>query len=108
MTASNLTKLLIIGCQAARLNKGTSNPSGASFQEGCPVIWLKWWPSRQLKMSFYISNHVLVGNNAFVSECSNTILSLPCIGVDHDTNQVMKFVYCLSTYYLSTTYLLLI
>jgi hypothetical protein len=82
-TASNLTKLLIISCQAARLNKGTSNPSGDSFQEGSPVIFLKCWFSRRLKLSFYISNYVLLENNAFVSECSNKSLSLPSIGVDH-------------------------
>jgi len=33
----------------------------------------------------------------FVSECSSYNQSLPCIGLDHDLCQVMKFVYMRST-----------
>ena len=38
-----------------------------------------------------------VQNKCFVSEFSTYSLSLPSIGLDHDSNQVMKFVYIRST-----------
>ena len=42
---------------------------------------------------FWISKHVLVQIGVFVSECSTYSLSMPSVSMDHDSNQVMNFVY---------------
>jgi len=56
------------------------------------------WPlSRHLSNCSWISEPVLVRTKYFVCVCSTYRLSLPCMRLDHDSCQVMKFVYMRTT-----------
>ena len=61
----------------------------------------KWPLSRHLGICFWISIRVLVQTKYFLSECSNYSLSLPCMRLDHDSCQVMKFVHMRKTWSLA-------
>ena len=66
---------------------------GTICREGCTVIFYKWPLSRHFVNCFWISEPVLVRTKCLVSVCSTYRLSLPCMRLDHDSCQVMKFVY---------------
>jgi len=70
---------------------------GTICREGCPVIFHIWPLSRHLSNCFWISEPLLVRTKYFVSVCSTYRLSLPCMRLDHDSCQVMKFVYMRTT-----------
>jgi len=70
---------------------------GTICREGCPVIFHKWPLSRHLGNCFWISEPVLVRNKYFVYVWSTYRLSLPCMLLDHDSCQMMKFLYMRST-----------
>jgi hypothetical protein len=96
MKSRNVCKFLVYPTFVARHAKTPeilAAKVGTICLEGCPVIFLKWSFSRHLGICFWISKHVLVQITFFVSECSNYNLSLTSMSLDHDPNQVMKFVY---------------
>jgi len=51
-------------------------------------------PFRKLFLNIETS----IGTNCFVSECSTNSLSLPSMLLDHDSCQLMKFVYMRTTF----------
>ena len=70
---------------------------GTICREGCPVIFHKRPLSRNLSNCFWISEPVLVRTRYFVCVCSTYRISLLCMRLDHDSCQVMKFVYMRTT-----------
>ena len=70
---------------------------GTICREGCPVIFHIWPLSRHLSNCFWISEPLLVRTKYFVFVCSTNRLSLPCMRLDHDSCQVMKFFYMRTT-----------
>ena len=103
MTRCSLGKLLVVPtfvtrclhiCKAGRDLTGERWPIS---REGCPVIFHKWPLSRHLSNCFWISEPVLFLTKYFVSACSTYRLSLPCMRLDHDSCQVIKFVYMRTT-----------
>ena len=96
-------KFLLVSTFATRclhICKAGRDPSGERWnfcREGSPVIFHKWPLLRSLSNCFLISETVLVRTKFFVSVCSTYRLSLPCMLLDHDSCQVMKFVYMRTT-----------
>jgi len=74
---------------------------GTICREVCPVILLKSSLTQHLGIWFWISKHVFVLITFFVSECSTYSLSLPSMSMDHDSNQVMKFLFMRSDWSVS-------
>ena len=65
--------------------------------EGCPSIFHKRPLSRHLGISFLFRLLYFYKLLCFVSECSTYRLSLSCMRLDHDSGQVMLFVYMRTT-----------
>jgi len=57
----------------------------------------KWPLPRQLDICFWISEPVFVQTIVYRVWVSTYVLSLPCMRLDHDSGQVMKFVYMRTT-----------
>jgi len=74
---------------------------GTICREVCPVILLKSSLTQHLGILYWISKHVFVPITCFVSDCSTYSLSLPSMSMDHDSNQVMKFLYMRSDWSVS-------
>jgi hypothetical protein len=99
MTGCNLGMIIVDPTFAARRLHLSKTPGilASKFRTICRehylVILLKRSLSRHLGITFLNSKHVLVQISFFVSECWTYSLSLPSMGLDHDSSQVMKFVY---------------
>jgi len=74
---------------------------GNICREVYTVILLKSSLTQHYGFWFWISKHVFVPITFFVSDCSTYNLSLPSMSMDHDSNQVMKFLYMLSDWSVS-------
>ena len=103
MTRCSLGKILVVPnfvtrclhvCKAGRYPSGEK---GNICREGCPVIFHIYPLSRHLSNCFWISEPVVVRTKYFESVCSTYRLSLPCMRLDNDSCQVMKFVYMRTT-----------
>jgi len=71
--------------------------NGTICREGSPVIFHKWTISCHLRNCFLICEPVFFRTKYFVPVCSTYRLSLPCMRLDHDSCQVIKFVYMRTT-----------
>ena len=99
MTRCSLDKFLVVPTFVTRrLNicKAGRDPSGERWNY-LSRIFHKWPLSRHLGNCFWISEPVLVRTKYFVSVCSTYWLSMPCMRVDHDSFQVMKFIHMRTT-----------
>jgi len=103
MTRCRKGKFLVVSTFATmclHICKAGRDPSGERWtfcRECSPVIFHKWLLLPSLSNCFLISEPVLFRNKYFVSVCSTKRLSLPCMRLDHDSCQVMKFVYMRTT-----------
>ena len=92
----NVCKFLVLTTFVARHGKTPeilAAKVGNICREVCPVILLKSSLTQHLGIWFWISKHVFVLITFFVSECSTYSLSLPSMSMDHESNQVMKFLH---------------
>jgi len=102
LTRCNLGKFLVVPTSVTRrlhLCEAARNPSGERWN----------YLSRRLSCNFaemiastpfsdlFLHLQTCLGTNCFVSECSTYCLSLPSMGLDNDSFQVIKFVYMRST-----------
>jgi len=99
MTSRILCKFLVVPTFVARRLhsfKDARDPSGETWNYLSRRLYcnfaemIAYTTFRDL---FWISKHVLVQIGVFVSECSTYSLSMPSVSMDHDSNQVMNFVY---------------
>ena len=99
MTRFSLGKFLVVSTFVTRCLhtwKAGRDPSGErwnylSRRLSCNLPYMTTFTS--LSNCFWISEPVLVWTKYFVCVCSTYSLSLPCIRLEHDSCQVMKFVY---------------